>query len=212
MADSEAQSAPLYQAARDSCADKEQELSAVHSRLAALEQAHQELLDQYVLAEERCNELTAFQVACERLSSAVRHEEAVAAISEIAIDLIGAECFAIFELDQSRSVLRPVSSQGVEPEQLEKIPATDDLLSAPYIAASDRPERRLTAEHRLIAMIPLHLGTRVTGALAIFGLYPQKLGLSQSDVHLLQLISTHAAHALYQAELEEKRALRSTAC
>jgi plasmid stability protein len=215
MADSVSQSAPPDQITGCS-ADHEEELkealsrlAAVEQRLSSLEQEHRELLDQYLLAEERCNELTAFQVAYDRLSTAARSDEVIAAISEITLDLIGAESFAVYALDHDSLVLNPVVTRGVEPEQLEALPAGDELLEEASYIADDEPKRHLNTGHQLIAMIPLRLANRVYGALAIFDLYSHKPGLSEADVQLLRLISTQAALALYESGPVE---LRSTGC
>ena len=60
----------------------------------------------------------------------------------------------------------------------------------------DRPRRR-TLEERLTACIPLVLDGKVTGAIAIFRLLPQKAGIEDVDRELFDLLATHAATALY---------------
>jgi GAF domain-containing protein len=46
----------------------------------------------------------------------------------------------------------------------------------------------------------------VTGAIAIFRLLPQKVGLEEVDRELFELLATHAATALYCTQLHEQLA------
>jgi GAF domain-containing protein len=48
----------------------------------------------------------------------------------------------------------------------------------------------------ITACIPMKIGQRVLGVIAIFRLLPHKGGLNSVDLDLLDLLSTHAAVAL----------------
>jgi hypothetical protein len=61
-------------------------------------------------------------------------------------------------------------------------------------------------EAALTACLPLKLEDRVTGAIAIFRLLPQKSGLEPVDRELFDLLATHAAMALYCTALHERQA------
>jgi hypothetical protein len=53
-----------------------------------------------------------------------------------------------------------------------------------------------------LALIPLRLGQEISGAVAIFGLLPQKNGtFEEVDLELFDLLATHAATALYCTRL-----------
>ncbi|HEY7543367.1 MAG TPA: GAF domain-containing protein, partial [Blastocatellia bacterium] len=61
-------------------------------------------------------------------------------------------------------------------------------------------------EHsNLLACIPLKLGGRVTGAIAIFSLLSHKPELEEVDYEMFDLLATHAATALYCTELHASR-------
>ncbi len=59
--------------------------------------------------------------------------------------------------------------------------------------AAFAPER----EKDLTACIPLKVDGKVTGALALFRLLPQKQGFEAVDHELFDLLATHAATALH---------------
>ena len=57
-----------------------------------------------------------------------------------------------------------------------------------------------------ITTSPLMLGNQAVGAVAVFGLLPQKQGLQPLDRDLLELLRAQAGLALYCTRLVQKRA------
>jgi hypothetical protein len=57
----------------------------------------------------------------------------------------------------------------------------------------------------------LTLDGRVTGAIAIFKLLPQKAGIEDLDREIFELLATHAATALYCTGLHAKLAAEGVA-
>jgi GAF domain-containing protein len=53
--------------------------------------------------------------------------------------------------------------------------------------------------------VPLYAADRLLGLVLIFGFLPQKAEFSQIDHELFSLVGTHAATALYCAELHSSR-------
>jgi len=99
-----------------------------------------------------------------------------------------------------------IHSAGIETSQLAKVPLGHGVIGRAarsaerYLrkkgAASER--EALPAEVDLTACIPLVLGARVTGAIALFRLLPQKSeGFQDLDYELMELLATQAATALY---------------
>ena len=75
-----------------------------------------------------------------------------------------------------------------------------------FLAGRDDGDRSPREEH-LTACIPLRVGDRATGAIAIFRLLPQKVdGLGVLDHELFDLLASQAGVALYATALHASSA------
>jgi GAF domain-containing protein len=75
------------------------------------------------------------------------------------------------------------------------------------LLAPDDHEREPGEEH-LTALVPLALGGKVFGVLAVFRLLPQKPGFEEVDLELFDLLGSQAAVALYSTALHARLAAR----
>jgi hypothetical protein len=180
--------------------ESRQEAAQLRESLLGLEQEHQELLLRYSLAEDKCNEQMVYRVSLWRLYEADERAEVIRAVSEIVVDLIGADRFVLYELSTGTPVLCRLTSHGIDDEQLHEVPVHDDYLAESYFAGINGPPHQLLGGHELVALIPLRLGGTVIGALAIFGLLPHKSSLEELDLELLELLAIHAPIALHLAQ------------
>jgi hypothetical protein len=132
----------------------------------------------------------------------------LAAIDETIINLIGSEDFAVYELDDGRQTLRLASSFAELPEPYRCVP----LGGGPIGQLAQRGETWLCEPgaapemfpggKRVQVVVPLRLDTELCGAIALFGLLPQKSGgIEEVDRELFDLLATHAAVALYSTRL-----------
>jgi hypothetical protein len=178
-----------------------EELRADNSRLRAELEHHQRCEDRFLEIEAQNSSLAALYAASYQLHATVRRAEVLLAIQEIVINLVGSEELAVLDVAD----LAPLASVGVDPARLAGLSRYGGLLGraldtrAPAIAEGALDEAGLTAA------IPLVIDDRVIGAIAIFRLLPQKPGIEAFDRELFDLIATHAATALYCAELHERR-------
>jgi hypothetical protein len=105
-----------------------------------------------------------------------------------------------------------VRSCGIDPKAHHKVALGEGLIGRvvatgeTYLAGDGAPPRAAALEADLTACIPLKLGERVSGAIALFRLLPQKSGLGALDRELFELLATHAATALYSSGLEARLA------
>jgi len=120
-------------------------------------------------------------------------------IRTISTALSGFRDVAIFELDTTRDHLVPVTTLGLEPEQLESIPLGIGLIGrstqeGEFYERLWEPDAALASERRLRACIPLMMDSTPIGAIAIFAddLVDQPL-----DRELFAIFSRHAGSALY---------------
>ena len=146
-------------------------------------------------------------VASYRLHGTLDRKEVIDTLQEIIANLIGSEEAGLFELDAGKQTLELVASFGLAADALPLGPARQRPRSArPRGAArSSWPSRAASeADGGLTACIPLKLDGKVTGAIAIFRLLPQKSGFEEVDRELFELLATHAATALYCTALHAR--------
>lgn len=188
----------------------EDENRSLHERLRLAEADGRQWAARNAEIEAHHNELANLYVASFQLHATLEPHEVEAAISEIVINLIGAEVFALYACSSDESALVPVAGEG---RPLERFPrasvgegeiggavARGALWIAPEADAS------VVGSERPMVVIPLRVRGSSLGAIAIFKLLDQKPGLSELDRQLFELLSSHAAMALLCA-----RTQRSTA-
>ncbi len=173
-----------------------------HTRLIALlgaaESAARGFEDRFAEVEQQNANLARLYAASYQLHATIRRDEVVQAIQEIVVNLIGSEELAILE---GGPKLKPLATMGVDDQRLDALDTTAGSLGQslstrlPVIAAPDAAG--------IQASIPLVVGDRTLAVVLIFGLLPQKAALDDFDRELLDLVATHAATALYCAELHE---------
>ncbi len=144
-------------------------------------------------------------VASFRLHGCLDRESVLATMQEIVINIIGSEQFAIFELDSDGISLRLASSFGVDDARAwgggtpagkiaETVREGVTYVAPPDQEPGDSP----------LACVPLKIGDKVIGAVAIFRLLEHKAHLESLDHELFNLLATHAATALYCSELHAR--------
>ena len=185
------------------------EHAQLQRRLVEIEGENHSFSERFLEVEQNNSNLANLYVVSYRLHGTLERSEVLLVIEEIIINLIGSEELAVFEVDEQGAFLELVSSFGIEPEKYRHIPMGSGLIGQvalegrPYIAER-RAYEELPENDNLIACIPLKLGDRVTGAVAMFSLLPQKSGLGSLDYELFDLLATHAAMALYCSGIQER--------
>jgi hypothetical protein len=185
------------------------ERAQLERQVAEIEKESRRFREQYEQVETQNSNLANLYVASYRLHGTLDRGEVLAAIREIVINLIGSEELALYEMEPESQTLRLVESFGIDPAAHAAVPvgagrigrtaATGTADIGASIEAPSRPQ-----EQDLTACVPLKLDGRVTGALALFRLLPQKAGFETIDHELFDLLATHAATALYCTRLHER--------
>lgn len=156
--------------------------------------------------EDQCTNLANFFVSVQRLYMADGRDDALGAIAEIVANLVGSEEVAVFET--SGDGLALALSNGVQPAPPPVIPANVGLIG--WVLRTGQillPESRTLPamptpapyEQSLTACIPLLVRGRVTGAVAVFKMLPQKPRLSAFDHGIFEVLQNHGGLALYVA-------------
>ena len=195
-------------------AEQEQRLE---ERLASVEAESRRFSERFVQVEQENANLANLYVASYRLHGTVERGEVLEILQEIATYLIGSEEVAVFEVDPGDGQLALLSSTGIDARPFQRIPAGQGVLGRAvsqgktWVASDDASAERRPEETDLTACIPLSLNGRVTGAIALFRLLPQKSnGIEAIDRELFELLATHAAVALYCSGLHARLTAAAT--
>lgn len=189
-------------------ANEEHESLKVHLR--EIEKENEDFARRYVEVEEENNALANLYVASFQLHSTLNFDEVINIVMEIIINLIGAERFAIYLLDESGEELKPAAHEGFEGRSpgrvrvgqgiIGEVARSGDryLLEAPS-PGSGPPEGD---ERTPIVCIPLKIHDHVMGTLVIYSFLAQKKKqMTRVDHELFSMLAGHAATALFGAKL-----------
>lgn len=188
-----------------------QEQSDLRRQLAEIEAANQQYSHQYFEVEQQNNNLANLYVASYQLHSTLDRGEVLAAIKEIIINLIGSEELAIYEMDADGAALRLIGSFGIDPIAYATVPLGSGIIGKTamtgeiFLPGKGLDLSRTPREANLTACVPLKLEGKVSGALAVFRLLPQKSALEAVDYELFNLLASQAATALYVTRLHSER-------
>ncbi len=195
---------------QEESARREREQSQLHEEVTAIAERSRLFSQQLVEIERQNSNLANLYVTTYQLHGSVERAVVLASIQEILANLVGTEQVVIFELDEDQKRLLPVSVNGVDAGRVQNVvigrgpigrAAETGVL---FVADSDGSGGRTDGDPDLTACIPLKLGGRTIGAIAIFALLPQKEGLADLDHELFDLLATQAATALYCASLHAR--------
>lgn len=188
----------------------EVENQTILERLQAVEAENQQFAGRYLEIEEENNNLANLYVASYQLHSTLDPSEVLKVILEIVINLIGAEVFSVYVLDDGDNVLQAVASEGAPLSEFPIVPmgegivggavASGDVATADPVTGEASP----AAGAEPVVCIPLRVQESPVGAIAIYSLLQQKDGFSPLDHELFTLLAGHAATAIFAARLHSQ--------
>ena len=189
----------------------EQEHASLRERLHEVEVENHGFATRFLEIEQENNNLANLYVASCQLHSTLEVDEVVRIIIEILINLIGADVFAIYLLDEERQELRAVAAEGLEAASVPACRVGEGRLGKAVASGATQTFDAPPAEglrgrdpERPIVCIPLRLERRAIGAIAIFGLLQQKESFSALDQELFDVLAGHAASAIFAARLHSQ--------
>jgi GAF domain-containing protein len=174
------------------------------AQLAAARVDVEELSGRLVETEHQLDWLMNLYVAAYQLHSFLEPPLVISTIAEIAINLLGAERFALLLRKDGAEACEVSLGEGIDAESAplyaaELYPGGDALVDA---TLADGVLRFGPVDgSSTLAVVPLKIQDQVVGALAILKLLPHKPRLRPEDRDLLDLLSAHAASALFAARL-----------
>lgn len=179
------------------------ERASMTERIQAMERENESYLAQYVTVQEQISDLANLYIAAYRITGTADREKLISSVTEVIINIVGSEELAIFEMSADGKALELISAFGVDENEFARIPLGSGVIGR-TVASGETLIVLAGGQHELVAgvpvnaVIPLTVDGKVTGAIAVFRLLPQKASLLDSDVELLNLLGTHAAPGLYR--------------
>jgi hypothetical protein len=133
-------------------------------------------------------------------------------VVEIVINLVGAEVLCVYLIDERTGSLEPVAAEGRERSRFRATALGSGVIGEAVAGGEIRYRDEHGAEpDQPLVCIPLQVGERAIGAIALFGLLMQKQRFNALDHELFTLLGGHAATAMLAAQLhaESERKLNT---
>jgi transcriptional regulator with GAF, ATPase, and Fis domain len=186
-------------------ADLECEKQEILDRIKQVEEENQDFAARYLEIEDENNNLANLYIASYQLHSTLDFKEVLQIITEIIINLIGAEEFAIMLLDEKSDEIQAVATEGVEREEIPHVRLGKGVIGkvagegeSYFVADVDSYQRDFANP---MVCIPLKIKEHVIGVLAIYKLLIQKKEFAPVDYELFTLLAGHAATAIFSSRL-----------
>ena len=186
-------------------AELEQEKEEILGRIKQVEEENQDFAARYVEIEQENNNLANLYIASYQLHSTLDFKEVLQIITEIIINLIGAEEFAIMLLDEKTNELQAVASEGIARED---VPSGQfgkgvigDVAKTGESYFVDDVGAYVPDLERPMVCIPLKIKEHVIGVIVVYKLLVQKVKFADVDYELFTLLAGHAATAIFSSRL-----------
>ncbi len=175
----------------------------LENRLGQVEEENQTLSQTCTQLQEQNEAISNLYVAKHRLHASLDATEIMNIVTEILVELVGTEEFAILFLDQKTKVLKRVSGRGAIAVS-DTVALSEGILGQVassgkpfYSESSDQPQPKGVP----LAVIPLKAEGTSVGVIAVCRLLPHKNGFTPVDHQLLELVAEHTPSALLSARL-----------
>jgi transcriptional regulator with GAF, ATPase, and Fis domain len=186
-------------------ADLEREKQEILDRIKQVEEENQDFAARYLEVEDENNNLANLYIASYQLHSTLDFKEVLQIITEIVINLIGAEEFAIQLLDEKSDEIQAVATEGVERREIPIVRLGKGVIGEvarsgeSYFVADLEAYRRDFASP--MVCIPLKIKEHVIGVLSVYKLLMQKTEFAPVDYELFTLLAGQAATAIFSSRL-----------
>lgn len=175
---------------------RETDQDVLEQKVAAIEAEKLRFSEEYQRIERQNTNLANLYVTSYRLHSTLERGEVLSVILEILINLVGSEEVAIFEINEQQKMLELATSFGIDTDEHDGLPLGSGVIGG--VAETGKTFIGDGSEDASVtACVPMKVDGKVTGVITVFSLLPQKSELESMDMELFELLSTHAAVALY---------------
>lgn len=175
----------------------------LENRLRQVEEENQSLSQTCTVLQEQNEAISNLYVAKHRLHASLDAAEIMNIVTEIVVELVGAEEFAILFLEQKKKVLKRVAGRGAS-HVGDTVQLNEGTLG--NVASSCKPFYYEDMDPSPpqgvpLAAIPLTAEETAVGVIAVYRLLPHKNGFTPVDHQLLELVAEHTPSALLSARL-----------
>lgn len=187
----------------------------LRQRVAQLEAENATFAERYVAMEEENNNLLNIYIATYQLHSTLDYDEVLRAITEVALNFIGAEIFTVTAVESTaRGGWEPrlLVAEGLDWDtaaQMPVSPVAHEVIESgiPHFV-NDLEGVDADLSHPVVC-VPLKIKELTIGVLSIYKFLQQKKRLASVDHELFTLLAGHAATAVFAAKLytDSKRKL-----
>lgn len=180
------------------------EVAKLKEQLQMLEDDQGELASRLVDSEQQRGRLMNLYVATFQLHATLDPDEVASTIAEIAVDLLGAEVFALLLRKENDGECEVALSRGLDEYGADLYaeghyrggdPVVDATLSDGVLRLGN------TDGSPVMAAVPLKVQDAIVGAIVLLKLFDHKSMLADDDRDLLDLLGAHAASALFAARV-----------
>jgi hypothetical protein len=164
----------------------------------------QELSSRLVETEHQLDRLMSLYVATYQLHSFLEPQQVHVAIADIAVNLLGAERFALLLRREGSASCEVALAEGIDPA------GGGAFAGASYDGGDALVDATLrdgvlrlgpASGSAVLAAVPLRIQEEIVGALVVLKLFDHRPALGNEDRDLLDLLSAHAASSLFAARL-----------
>jgi transcriptional regulator with GAF, ATPase, and Fis domain len=186
----------------------EDEINSLMERYKKTEEENKDFASKYVEVESENNMLANLYVASYQLHSTLDFNEVLRIVIEIIINLVGAEKFALFLMEDKTNELIPVASESLSLGELPRVKLGEGRIGKvaregeSYFLkdTADTPSSEIDLANPMVC-IPLKIKEHVIGVISIYSLFMQKNSFSNIDYELFNLLAGHAATAIFSSKL-----------
>ncbi len=171
-----------------------------------VEEENKDFVSRYSNIETENNNLANLYVASYQLHSTLDMNEVLEIITEIIINLIGAQTFAMMMLNEKKHEMYPVKVEGMPIEAMPAVRVGEGVIGG--VAETGETYYRETVDkyapldlHHPMVALPLQIKEDIIGLILVYDLLPQKQSLQKVDYDLFNLLAAHAATAIFSAKL-----------
>jgi hypothetical protein len=182
------------------------EKQSILNQYRQVEEENKDFLNRYKEIEMENNNLANLYVASYQLHSTLDIEEVLSIITEIIINLIGAQVFGIMMINDKKGVLEPMKAEGMPISALPRVNIGEGVIGrvakggeAYYRESQDR---NIPLDTLLpMVCVALSVESNIIGVIVVYQLLTQKEKLVKIDYDLFNLLAGHAATAIFSSKL-----------
>ncbi len=183
-----------------------EENSKLLERFSEVEKENGDFANKYVEIEQENNMLANLYISSYQLHSSLDFNEVLRIIMEIIINLIGAEQFALFLLDEKTQILKAVASEGIDLEDIPSFTVGETIIGNAVKSGESYYSEDTAAKEPLdmadpLVCIPMKITERVIGTIVVYKLFQQKDSFTKLDYELFYMLAGHAATAIFSSKL-----------